>query len=201
MSACDTLTMPEANVHHQGPWTEDEYLALDESINRIELIDGGLWVSPGPHMNHQGMGYRLHRAMDDAAAAADLAIYEGVNVRIEPGTIVIPDLVVVNDFVEPAVYVEAADTVLVAEVLSPSSKTMDRITKRHAYAAAKIDWYLLVDPGLPDYQEVTLSLFRRKDEDYVENTTAKGDDPLVLEQPFPIEIRPNKLLRPRSRPS
>ncbi|MBU2664612.1 Uma2 family endonuclease [Actinoplanes bogorensis] len=180
---------------HPGPWTEDEFFALGECINRVELLDGGLWVSPGPHMSHQAIAYRLHRLMEEAAGAAGLMVYRAINLRIQADTILIPDVVVVDDRVPPSICAEAGDTALVAEILSPSSTTMDRVTKRHIYAAARIDWYLLVDPGLPDYQEVKLTLCRRNGDSYVEAATAKGDEPLVFEQPFAVEIHPRPLSR------
>lgn len=62
-------------------------------------------------MHHQGISYQLHKALGPAARAAGFLTFEGINVRLEPDTINVPDLAVIDIDAELGVYVEAADTV------------------------------------------------------------------------------------------
>jgi len=64
---------------------------LGETSNRIELIDGGLWVSPAPNRPDQDISFVLLEALRPAARAVGLRAYIAVNVRLEAGRIVIPD--------------------------------------------------------------------------------------------------------------
>jgi hypothetical protein len=57
---------------HVGPWNEADYLALGETTDRVELVDGMLSVSPAPSKSHQRISYRLMVAIEPAAEAAGL---------------------------------------------------------------------------------------------------------------------------------
>ncbi|MFG3696841.1 Uma2 family endonuclease [Micromonospora sp. NPDC047620] len=181
--------MTAAVFGHDGPWTEEEYLALGETRDRVELFDWSLHVTPAPTPRHQRISRKLGNILEAAAETVGLELLEAVNVRLRPGRVPVPDLVITGpvDLDDP--YIEAADVRLVCEIISPSNAATDKVLKMHYYAAAGIDWYLLVE------QETGgLRLYRRQGRHYVEQSATKRGETLELADPVRATIRPEQLV-------
>jgi Uma2 family endonuclease len=195
MTPCDTLPMSTVKLDLDEPsfWTEQAYLSLGETRTRIELIDGGLWVSPSSSMPHNEITRILVNRLWDAARTADLRAVQVPNLRLAPDRILIPDIAV-GHFPRNAVIGSASDAVLVVEVTSPGNATVDRTLKKELYAQAKIDWYLLVEPDFDSYESVSLHLLRRQGGEYFVHALAKHGEALVSELPFPLQNDTTALL-------
>lgn len=164
---------------HQGPWTEADYLALPEDNRRIELLDGGLLMSPSASGPHQLLSSRLWLALERARPDGT-AVFEAVNVRLATGRILIPDLAVVRHSRIDFTVLDAADIVMVVEIVSPGSVAVDRAIKPRLYADADIPYYARIELAGP-----TAVLGRLVGERY-ELTGA--DQALRMREPFPLEV-------------
>ncbi|MEO3780419.1 Uma2 family endonuclease [Micromonospora sp. B11E3] len=181
--------MTAAVFDHDGPWTEEEYLALGETSQRVELFDGSLHVTPAPTPRHQNISGELRAALRTPVRQAGLRVLEAVNVRLKPGRIPIPDLVITEEIDFDELNIEARDVRLVCEIISPSNAATDKVLKMHYYAAAGIEWYLLVEQ-----ENGTLHLYQRQGRHYVERSVTKAGEVLELTEPVRASIRPEDLV-------
>ncbi|MCC7022317.1 MAG: Uma2 family endonuclease [Thermomicrobiales bacterium] len=123
--------------------------ARETSQERIELIEGELYVTASPSLKHQDVSALFNAAFREAVARPGLGrvYYAPVDVRLAEHTIVQPDLVVVlsdrSHILTPA-RIEGAPS-LVVEILSPSTSAYDRETKRQTYARHDVPEYWMVD--------------------------------------------------------
>jgi Uma2 family endonuclease len=123
--------------------TESEYLALGSRATEAELWDGNLLLRPRDTPRHQLIISALTTAL--RVGRTDLHVLSGVTVRLGPGRIVVPDVIVTGAIDLDAPLVEASSVCLIGEVVSDASATVDRVLKMHHYAAAGIGWYLLAE--------------------------------------------------------
>ncbi|MGH9064573.1 MAG: Uma2 family endonuclease, partial [Acidimicrobiales bacterium] len=78
---------------------------------------------------------------------------------------------------------------LVVEIVSPGSRTTDRLTKPAIYARAGIEFYWRVELD----EGPTIVAHRLHRGAYVEQASASAVERLVLDEPFPIALEPGDL--------
>ncbi|WP_285483642.1 Uma2 family endonuclease [Amycolatopsis sp. NBRC 101858] len=167
-------------------WTADEVLGLPEEqtlLQRVELVDGMLLVSPWPGLAHQRLLGKLQFAC--APALPDgTELLPGVGIRLATRRLLVPDLVILNCPGIDTVAYAASDVLVAAEIVSPSTKLQDRILKRAIYAEALIPFYLLVEPG----EQNTATLFELQSGEY-EPVARSENGELHLTRPFEATLR------------
>ncbi|KDN19813.1 Uma2 family endonuclease [Amycolatopsis rifamycinica] len=167
-------------------WTVEDVLALPEeqtSLQRLELVDGVLLMSPAPTSAHQRLLQKLQFTLVPALPDGT-ELLPGVNVRLGTQRLLIPDLVILNCPGIDTVAYTASDVLLAAEIVSPSTKIQDRILKRALYAEALIPYYLLVQPGEP----IAATLFELQGDEY-EPIAKSEHGELRLTRPFEATVR------------
>ena len=178
------------------PWTEEDYLALGETKDRVELLDGSLLVSPAPTPGHQTISSRLYMALLPAVEAAGLEVYEAINVRLRRGRIPIPDLAIVDPIDPDVAVVDVSAVRLVCEIVSPDNAAADRVLKMQLYAEAGIGWYLLAEQ---ERESVLLRLYRLDGDHYAEHAAAAPGMPLTMADPVAVTLDPAALTPRRPR--
>jgi Uma2 family endonuclease len=127
--------------------SEEEFLSLPESMDRIELIDGEVFVAPSPTITHQlvlGRVYVLFAAWAQQHPPAVVGLAP-LDVRLRKGRIVQPDVFLLLEGVpDDRTPIEVIPD-LIVEVVS-GKRAHDRFLKRALYADAGVREYWLVDP-------------------------------------------------------
>jgi Uma2 family endonuclease len=94
---------------------------------------------------HQRLLMRAMVAFRDATPAEYLAV-QVANVVFSADRLLIPDFVVSKMPDPDALYINGSDVLLVLEVHSPSTRTIDLALKRQVYGDAGVPFLLFVDP-------------------------------------------------------
>ncbi|WP_229400463.1 Uma2 family endonuclease [Micromonospora okii] len=130
----------------EGGWTTDDLDALPEDGRRRELIDGVLLVSPSPTRVHQTIAMRLGVALEEDCPD-EYDVTQGVEVRINRTRSFIPDVLVTTSTaaVRATSCYAPHEVVLAVEIVSPSTRSIDRVLKPALYAQAGIPFYWRIE--------------------------------------------------------
>ncbi|MDF1816881.1 MAG: Uma2 family endonuclease [Verrucomicrobiales bacterium] len=146
-------------------------------------------MSPSPNFRHQKIGSRILVAIQAQLTPVPcsngcVAVYE-MDWHVNDHTVVRPDIMIVckepeGDFVDES-------PALVAEVLSPSTRTKDLTSKKDLYASSGVKYYLIFDPAENQAQVLELS-----------DTTYRGiptDSELELDEDCRISLNVEDVFR------
>jgi len=132
-------------------FTADEFIAwaLEQPTGRFEL-DNGVVVAMAPeranHATAKGNAFVALRNAISARGVACQAFPDGMSVRVNDRTVYEPDALVRCGPQLPGDAIEANDPVIVVEVVSPSSRGVDRGVKLASYfLLPSVRHYLIVD--------------------------------------------------------
>jgi len=131
-------------------FTYEAYSALPETGPRYQLVDGDLLMSPAPLSRHQIVLMRLGTALviHVEQENAGICIYSPLDLILTDIDVFQPDLVFISNARKKIIVPEGLRGVpdLCVEVLSPSNKRLDLVTKRLLYARYGLPELWIVDP-------------------------------------------------------
>ena len=134
--------------------TSDEFLAWDEQAQgRFELHDGVVIELTGQTATHGDKKFAAQVALKTAIAKANVQCHmlpDGMAVRISSKKVYKPDGLVYGGPRVPGETREIADPIIIAEVLSKSTRNVDQGEKVYAYfSLPSVQHYIVIDPERP----------------------------------------------------
>lgn len=183
------MTIAEAWPKPGQPFTVDDLDRMPDDGHRYELIDGMLIVSPAPNLGHQRVAVVLASLLEQACPE-HLVVFADVGVRIAANSTLEPDIVVAQLADTEAVRL-TRPPLLVAEVLSLDSTLRDLNLKKAACERFGIPSYWVVDP---DVDRPSLRVFELDGGCYLERAHVAGGDGFSAQEPFSVEIVPDRLV-------
>jgi Uma2 family endonuclease len=177
-------------------YTWDDFIALDDD-DRRELIDGELVEIEVPNEPHEIVVAMLCYFLTAWAQSGQggYALASGYKVRISAKRGVMPDVQFyrrgnTSARTQRNALVEGRPD-LVVEVISPSGRSYDRVTKLKYYASRSVPEYWIIDPEAQTVEELVL-----QGESYTIAASHDGDD-VFRPTPFEgLEIPLAKLFAP-----
>jgi hypothetical protein len=184
---------------HEGPWTEDAFLGLAGNDGRVEVVDGTLLIGPDTGEHRAAVVSRLGE-MVRAALPDGLSLLRSVPLRLSRDCILIPEFAITNSTVVPEsgngrAVLDAADTLMVIEVVGSEHGAVDRTFKSQLYARSRIPYSLLIDHDAP-FAVADMIISGR----YHEYAGAGDRAVLRIEEPFRLQVDLSALTAHHGRP-
>jgi Uma2 family endonuclease len=193
MSALMTEDRPATSAMSPlDEWTLEDLARLPDDGRRYEIIDGSLLVSPAPAYLHQ---------RDCTWLIAALLAHKPDGYEVLPGgnvllpalrtRMLVPDVLAVREsdieVADNPLAVPAGAVPLAVEVVSPSSVTMDLVTKPALYAEAGVPSYWRVERGDAG---PTVRVHALSGGTYKKVRTIRPGETVTLDEPWTVVLTP-----------
>jgi Uma2 family endonuclease len=178
-----------------GGLTAADYDALPEEICRqIEVVDGAIVVSPRPRRIHQVIARRLANTLE-AACGPRFAVATDVDLRLRDVPLLnrCPDIVVYDSSLPGDDALRPQHCLLLVEVMSPGSITMDQTDKPAEYAKAGIAHFWRTELN-DDEQRLTVFRYRLDPTTRVYNSAGMNTGKMIVGDPFEFSVDLDELL-------
>jgi len=154
----------------------EEFLKIDKGEDRLEYFNGEVIYLPSPSVDHQRILLNVGAELRDyfkgkpceALALLDLWLInkeKSLNVKVQP------DLMVICDKTGLRENSYCGTPALIAEIISSSNESHDRIRKYITYMEFGIKEYWIINPKLK-----TVEVYVLEEDEYKQAAIYKGDD-------------------------
>lgn len=137
----------------------NDYVKLPDD-KRYELIEGEIYMVPGPEFNHQIVSRNIGFLLWDYVKNKNLGIIVDapLDVIFTPEDVVQPDIIFISNERKDIITKKNVRGVpdLLIEILSPSTMERDKIVKRILYARHGVREYWIVDTEAKKIEVMTL---------------------------------------------
>ena len=141
--------------------TYKDYEALPADGRRYEIHEGELSVTPAPTPQHQRVSGNLYEILRSHVKSHGIGevFYAPIDCILGETTVVQPDLIYLDTARLAAISARGIEgpPTLIVEILSPTTASIDRSTKRQLYARYGVPYYWIIDPVAQTIEAYTLS--------------------------------------------
>lgn len=173
--------------------TYEQYLIMRQhSDERLEYIDGVVYMTPSPSIQHQLVSSNLHTIFGSYLKGKTCKVFaaptdiELVSETCSERKLVIPDLSIICDQTGFTDTKYVGVPTLIVEILSPSNQAYDLVTKFNLYMEYGVKEYWIVNPMLNSIQVYALN--EQKQYDQVEVIKEKGSVRSSIFPAFSLDV-------------
>ncbi len=161
--------------------TYEDYLKMPEDGKYYQLFEGALVMNPSPNVIHQRISRNLQEILLHHIKKHHLGVLLNapIDVVLAHHVVFQPDLVFVHRDHRQIVTKRAIEGTpdLVVEILSPSTRKLDRADKMRLYAIYGVPHYWIIDPD-----EETFEVFALNEGHYVLKTVLDRKDSYIADE-------------------